>query len=29
MVGADEIRVSELPVDRVREILRAHDRLAQ
>jgi L-aminopeptidase/D-esterase-like protein len=28
MVGADGIRVSELPMDRVREILRAHDRLA-
>jgi L-aminopeptidase/D-esterase-like protein len=27
MVGADEIRVSELPMDRVREILRAHSRL--
>jgi hypothetical protein len=27
MVGADEIRVTELPMDRVREILRAHDRL--
>jgi L-aminopeptidase/D-esterase-like protein len=28
MVGADEVRVSELPMDRVREILRAHGRLA-
>jgi L-aminopeptidase/D-esterase-like protein len=27
MVGADDVRVSELPMDRVREILRAHDRL--
>jgi L-aminopeptidase/D-esterase-like protein len=27
MVGADGIRVSELPMDRVREILEAHDRL--
>ena len=29
MVGADEIRVSELPMDRVREILRAHGRLVE
>jgi L-aminopeptidase/D-esterase-like protein len=28
MVGADDVRVSELPMDQVREILRAHGRLA-
>lgn len=29
MIGADEVRVSELPVERVREILRRHDRLIE
>lgn len=29
MVGADDVRVSELPVDRVREVLRAHGRLVE
>jgi L-aminopeptidase/D-esterase-like protein len=29
MVGADDVRVSELPVDRVRELLREHDRLME
>ncbi|HUG88647.1 MAG TPA: P1 family peptidase, partial [Actinomycetota bacterium] len=29
MVGADDVRVSELPVERVREILRAHGRLVE
>lgn len=29
MIGADDVRVSELPVDRVREILREHDRLME
>lgn len=29
MVGADDVRVSELPVDRVREILRGHARLIE
>jgi L-aminopeptidase/D-esterase-like protein len=29
MIGADDVRVSELPVERVREILRRHDRLIE